>query len=545
MAEEAEAHLEGAGRTEWVGRIARDYPNLCAALVWSRDQGDTAALARMGASLAMFWWIRGPLDEGLAWLDAVLAVTDGVTPALRVKALYGRALVGNMDSEIALARAEEGLHLARQLEDDRLTARTLATLGFVRNFTGHPGTVAEEAVALARQIDDRWALWLGLWVVSGKYRIQDPGQGRPYLEEMARVAQESGDRGQATVSSAMLGAGLWSEGEFHQARQILEENLRVAQEFDRSAVTTTLSFLARVLVDMDQRAAALESAVALEAAIRAVGGWFYEHLVPDVRGRIALSNGDLQAALRYGCDALALAANPLGRAEALGALVETELTAGMTVQSRIHLNELITVAESADFGHYRSAALVLKARLGRREGDLASAENAGHGAMIAATSAKARVVDAVEVLGGVVADLDSPEEAARLFGSAQGIRDATGYARCVSERDADIAALEDKLGPESLEAEYDQGRALSLDDAVAYVRRGRGERKRPSTGWASLSPAENHVARLTAGGLTNQEIAERLFCSPRTVQSHLTHIYAKLGVASRGELAAQAGRRPG
>jgi len=81
-----------------------------------------------------------------------------------------------------------------------------------------------------------------------------------------------------------LGAALWYEGEFQQARPILEENLRAAHESDRSAVTTTLSILARVLVDMGQRAAALDSAVALEAAIRAVGGWFYEYFVPDVRG---------------------------------------------------------------------------------------------------------------------------------------------------------------------------------------------------------------------------------------------------------------------
>ena len=87
------------------------------------------------------------------------------------------------------------------------------------------------------------------------------------------------------------------------------------------------------------------------------------------------------------------------------------------------------------------------------------------------------------------------------------------------------------------------GRALGLGDAVAYVRRGRGERKRPSTGWASLSPAENQVVRLVTVGLTNQEIGKRLLCSPRTVQAHLTHIFAKLGVESRLQASVHALRR--
>jgi DNA-binding CsgD family transcriptional regulator len=54
-----------------------------------------------------------------------------------------------------------------------------------------------------------------------------------------------------------------------------------------------------------------------------------------------------------------------------------------------------------------------------------------------------------------------------------------------------------------------------------------------------LSPAELRVAELVAGGRTNREIASALFLGERTVASHLTHIYAKLGIRSRTELARQ------
>jgi DNA-binding CsgD family transcriptional regulator len=52
-----------------------------------------------------------------------------------------------------------------------------------------------------------------------------------------------------------------------------------------------------------------------------------------------------------------------------------------------------------------------------------------------------------------------------------------------------------------------------------------------------LTAAERRVARLVAEGRTNREVAAALFLGERTVASHLTHIYAKLGVRSRTELA--------
>ena len=59
----------------------------------------------------------------------------------------------------------------------------------------------------------------------------------------------------------------------------------------------------------------------------------------------------------------------------------------------------------------------------------------------------------------------------------------------------------------------------------------------PEGAWDLLTAAEARVARLVADGLTNKAVARRLAISPHTVDSHLRHAYAKLGVTSRVELA--------
>src|ERR671914_738058 len=68
------------------------------------------------------------------------------------------------------------------------------------------------------------------------------------------------------------------------------------------------------------------------------------------------------------------------------------------------------------------------------------------------------------------------------------------------------------------------------------IRRRLTTTEKPATGWAAMTKSELAVAELAADGLTNREIADRLFVSPHTVNTHLRHVFAKLRVNSRVDL---------
>jgi DNA-binding CsgD family transcriptional regulator len=144
--------------------------------------------------------------------------------------------------------------------------------------------------------------------------------------------------------------------------------------------------------------------------------------------------------------------------------------------------------------------------------------------------------DALETLAILAADAGRHDEAARLLGATERFRAERGYTYRWGHRRRAVEGMRSALDPAHLE----EGARLTLDEAADYVRRGRGERGRPDSGWESLTPTEERVVALVAEGLSNKDVAAQLFVSVATVKTHLVHVFSKLDVKNRAELTRQA-----
>ena len=191
------------------------------------------------------------------------------------------------------------------------------------------------------------------------------------------------------------------------------------------------------------------------------------------------------------------------------------------------------------------SALTTRARVAAAQGEPEQAERDTHDALTIAASLSSyrNVPDNLECLAAFAGAAGSHREAARIFGAAHGSRQRMGAVRFKvwdAGYEASVGAVRNALGEHDFDAAWADGMALSAEEAIAYVQRGRGERKRPTNGWASLTPTERDIVRLVCDGLGNKDA--RLFVSPRTVQTHLTHVYGKLGLSSRVQLVQEAAR---
>ena len=229
-------------------------------------------------------------------------------------------------------------------------------------------------------------------------------------------------------------------------------------------------------------------------------------------------------------------------AQSLPGLGAALISLGRLDQARDVLDRVVAVARRLDMPRVLADTLEQQGHLAAADDDLDRAIDLHHQALAARVEHGLRTfsVDSLEALAALTARAEPTPEAVRFLAASDQARASMAYPRDPARRrahQATVAGLRAALGDRPFRQAWADGARLTLDEAVAYVRRSRGARRRPATGWASLTPTELDVVRLVVDGLNNPEIGSRLFMSRGTVKTHLSHVYAKLGVANRTELA--------
>jgi predicted ATPase/class 3 adenylate cyclase/DNA-binding CsgD family transcriptional regulator len=549
------ALLDSPAGTDYEQRIEQadlEIDNLRAAFSWSRENSDTELALALASSLQPLWQARGRLREGLTWFDTALTDLDahqpGVSPAVRARALADRATLGLwVASAESPDQAQQALAIAREIDDPALLMRALTACGYIAAYFDAvaAGPYLAEAIGLARDLGDRWRLSQILVAqVVAALAARDPIAARAAAEEGRDLADAIGDRFDARRCRWYLGIAQLYRGDLAGA---VAQFAAVADEaeaaHDEIWRVDSLVGLGIALAHQGDYAAARAAADAAVEATAELGG-LKAAAAYHVLAIAALAAGDAttaQDATEAGRPLVSAVPQATGLQRVLCA--EAALAGGDLVAARRWADDAVSTMTGA----FLSDPLATRARVAIAQGELDQAERDAHDALAHAAEVEAYlyIPDILECLGTLAGQAGSHREAARLFGAAESIRQRMGAVRFKvydADYEASMTALRDALGDQDFESAWAEGASLSTEEAIAYAQRGRGQRKRPTNGWASLTPAERDVVRLVSEGLGNKDIATRLFVSPRTVQTHLTHVYTKLGLGSRVQLVQEAAR---
>ena len=338
---------------------------------------------------------------------------------------------------------------------------------------------------------------------------------RGYLSEGRRWLESAVSRsGPATTlarAKALNGAGWLAayQDEYGAAKAHIEEGLTLYRELgDKEGIASSLVILGSVAA-MGQRedipvADLVEEAILLRSDLR---DWRTVAQLLILEGRVALARGDLERSVELWEETLALYREAK---DALG-IVMCITTIG-----------LVTLAQ----GNYESSATLL------REG-LCLARELDH---------KTFIQYCIIGLASVAASQGQPLRAVRLWGAADGMSETYGAhfsraGRAAIDYEGRLAVVRSQLEEAAWTAAWAEGRAMPPEHAVEYaLEQGAApEQAAPELYPAGLSAREAEVLRLVATGLSNAEVAEKVFLSPRTVGWHLSSIYRKLGLHSRTE----------
>ena len=342
------------------------------------------------------------------------------------------------------------------------------------------------------------------------------------IERMEAVAQEAMElSAEAEIESSlaaslliMLACPAWVGGDYERGKELLEESLTLSREAgNKVKIVEALFQLGGVTDGLGDRTRAKEIYEEAITVCREVG---YAYRLPDSLlslGYVCLLEGDYERGAALNEEAVTICREHGYRSKlhyALDNLGWAALLQGDHERARTFYEESLMVSKE----------------LGDK--------------MIAR--------DSLEGLACISAARGEALRAGKLFGAAQALqetlREAVAYRHSPEEvawREPYRATTRSRLG----EAVLAQGRAMGLDEAIEYAL----SKEEPSATPlptpeppappsapehpAGLTSREVEVLRLVAGGMTSAKIARELFLSPRTVETHITSIYHKLGVSSR------------
>ena len=556
-ARSAEATVGSTGWTARASRLSAGQDSIRAALSWALSGQQPQAGRELAARLARWWIATGRYSEAGQFLTTAAGIPSQTAPGIQARVMIGAAWSAFHlgDFRRAAPLAADGITCAQHAGEPSLEAWGRNLLAVLAWHAGDADRIVAEIEAshvLSGQADPALAARAQALLATAAFLSGDlAGQARHGLlaVELARTA--AGQEGLALAlttwaMSAIAGAGIQPA-----TMTALDEaaNL-IAAHPDRFAETIMRQWRARLFATLGQLDAAETEVGLCWAAGRSGAVRLVESAGPPAEARLAAARGDTATAV----GALRRAADG-GRRVASVMFVSSAL-AGLACMAAIAGDESTAAAAvgeaRAALGGRRQAITAAALRYAEgimawHQGELADAEHLAREATVQWHRGSDRMdtCDGIELLGVLAAARERHTDAARLLAAADAARRplqylAPGFTANRGAAEHAIGQAWHILGDDRFTQAWAEGQALTLDDAVAYATRKGGGRKRPATGWASLTPAEREVVRLVGEGLRNEAIARRLFIATGTVKVHLSHIFAKLGITTRTELAAQA-----